>query len=128
MVAGTALFADAAAAHALHDHIVLDLQLQHLVDADAHGLDGLGLSDGAGHTVQNEAICAVRLSQTLFQDADDDLIGHQSASVHEALCLQAHLGAFLDSSAQDVAGADGGDVQLCADDLGLGAFARAGCA
>ena len=26
------------------------------------------------------------------------------------------------------AGADGGDVQLCADDLGLGAFARAGCA
>ena len=128
MVACAALLADAAAAHALHDHIVLDLQLQHLVDADAHGLDGLGLSDGAGHAVQDETVGAVILCQAFLQDADDDLIGHQSASVHEALCLQAHLGAFLDSSAQDVAGADGGDVQLCADDLGLGAFARAGCA
>ena len=53
VVACAALLADAAAAHAVNDHIVLDLQLQHLVDTDAHGLDGLGLSDGAGHTVQD---------------------------------------------------------------------------
>ena len=77
---------------------------------------------------QNEAVGAVSLCQTLLQDADDDFIGHQSTGVHKALGLQTHLGALLDSSAQDVAGADGGDVQLCADDLGLGAFARAGCA
>ena len=128
VVAGTALFADAAAAHALHDHIVLDLQLQHLVDADAHSLNGLGLGNGAGHAVQDEAVGAVGLCQTLLQDADDDLIGHQCAGVHEALCLQAHLGAILHGSTQDVAGADGGDVQLCADDLGLRALTGTRCA
>ena len=126
VVACAALFADAAAAHAVDDDIVSDRQLQHLVDADAHLLDGLCLCDGAGHTVQNEAVCTVSLGQAVLQDANDDLIGDQCAGVHEALCLQAHLGAVLDSSAEDVAGADGGDVQLCADDLSLRAFACAG--
>ena len=93
---------------------------------DAHLLDGLCLCDGAGHTVQDEAVCAVILGQAVLQDANDNLIGDQCAGVHEALCLQAHLGAVLDSSAEDVAGADGGDVQLCADDLSLRAFACAG--
>ena len=128
VVACAALLADAAAAHALHDHAVLNLQFQHLVDADAHGLDGLCLRNGAGHAVQNEAVGAVSLCQTLLQDADDDFIGHQRTGVHKALGLQTHLGALLDSSTQDVAGADGRDVQLCADDLGLRAFACAGCA
>jgi len=126
VVACAALFADAAAAHAVDDDIVSDRQLQHLVDADAHLLDGLCLCDGAGHTVQDEAVCAVSLGQAVLQDANDDLIGDQCAGVHEALCLQAHLGAVLDSSAEDVAGADGGDVQLCADDLSLRTFACAG--
>ena len=128
MVACAALLADAAAAHALHDHIVLDLQLQHLVDADAHGLNGLGLRDGAGHTVQDETIGTVCLRQTILQNADDDLIGHQRTGVHEALGFQAHLGAFLHSRTQDVAGADGRNVQLCADDLCLCALAGARCA
>ena len=44
------------------------------------------------------------------------------------LCLQAHLGAFLDSSAQNVASADGGDVQLGADNLGLSALTSTRCA
>ncbi len=68
------------------------------------------------------------LCQTLLQDADDDLIGHQCAGVHEALGLQAHLGTILHGSTQDVAGADGGDVQLCADDLGLRALTGTRCA
>ena len=41
---------------------------------------------------------------------------------------QAHFGAILDSSAQDVAGADGGNVQLGADDLGLRALTGTRCA
>ena len=124
MVARAALFAHAAAAHPVKDDVLVHCQVQHLVDADAHLLNGLGLGDGAGHAVQDEALCAVRLGQPLFQDADDDIVRHKAAGVHVALGLQAHLGALLDGGAQDVAGGDGRDAQLGGEDLGLGALAR----
>ena len=109
VVACAALLADAAAAHALHDHAVLNLQFQHLVDADAHGLDGLGLSDGAGHAVQDEAVGAVVLCQAFLQDADDDLIGYQVAFVHIGLGLHSRRRALLDGRAQNVTGGNRGD-------------------
>ena len=93
-------------------------------------------------TIKKTAFKVTRVGQLVAQEASKRLgipfgivdlslaptpaIGDQCAGVHEALCLQAHLGAVLDSSAEDVAGADGGDVQLCADDLSLRAFACAG--
>ena len=124
VVAGAALLADAAAAHPVKNHVLVHGQVQNLVDPDAHPLDGLGLGDGAGHAVQDEALGAVGLCQPLFQDADDDIIRHKAAGVHVTLGLQAHLGALLDGGPQDVAGGDGRDAQLGGEDLGLGALAR----
>ena len=124
MVACAARLADAAAAHPVKDHVLVHRQVQHLVDADAHLLDGLGLGDGAGHAVQDKALGAVGLGQPLLQDADDDVVRHKAAGVHVALGLQAHLGAVLDGGAQDVAGGDCRDAQLGGEDLGLGALAR----
>ena len=119
MVAGAAVRADPAAAHALHNRLVADLQGDHAVEDDPGLLQGLGLGDGAGHAVQNVTLGTVRLFQPLGNDADDDLIGHQLPRVHEGLGLQARGSAVLHGGAEDVAGGDGGNIQLFTQDVGL---------
>ena len=56
-----------------------DFNVDDLVDDNAHVVQRLGLRDGAGEAVQNKAVFAVVLRQTLLDDADDDLIGDQLA-------------------------------------------------
>ena len=55
---------------------------------------------------------AIGLGETVSDDADDDLIGHQRAALHTGLRLFAQLASRRDGGAKDVAGGDGGDVQL----------------
>ena len=117
-----------AARHAGLDDAVGHLQGEDRVKADAVALQGFGLSDGTGYAVQDEAACAVGLGQPLLDDTDDDLIRNQLARVHIALGLQADGSALLDGCAQDIAGGDGWDAQLAADNLRLGALAGARCA
>ena len=125
MVGGAAAGADPAAAHALHDLLIGDLDGDHGVEGDARLLQSLGLGDRAGHAVQDEAGLAVVLGQALGDDADDHLVGDQLAGVHVLLGLQAHRRAVLHGGPEDVASGDGGDVQLLVQDLSLGALAGA---
>ena len=128
MVAGAALCADAAAGHTAGDGLVGHDQVHDLIDVHAHLLQGLALSDGARHTVEDKALFAVRLCQALFHDADDNIVRHQSTGIHKTFCLFAHRRAFLDGGAQNVAGGNGRDAQLIAEDLCLGTLASAGSA
>lgn len=48
MVAGSAVLADAAAAHALHDRLIGDLNGDYVVKPDPGLLQRLSLGDGAG--------------------------------------------------------------------------------
>ena len=67
-------------------------------------------------------------------DYDDQLcfalqnhvVRHQSTGVHKAFCLFAHRGAVLDGGTQNVAGGNGRDAQLIAEDLCLSSLAGAG--
>ena len=88
-------------------------------------LQGFGLGDGTGHTVQDITAGAVGLGQPLLNDADDDLVGNQLAGIHIGLGLQADGRTGLDGGTEDVTGGNGRDVQLTGEDLGLGAFAGA---
>ena len=126
MIAGTAFCANAAAGHAAGDRLILNDEVHDLVDLHAHLLQSFALSDRAGHTVKDKALCAVRLSQALLHDADDDIIGHQSTGVHKTFCLFAHRRAFLNGCTQNVAGGNGRDAQLIAEDLCLSSLAGAG--
>ena len=126
MVRGAALAAHPAAAHAVLDLLIADLNGDHPVEGNPRLGEGLGLADGAGHPVQNEAALAVRLPDALFHHADDHIIGDQLARVHIALGLQTHRSSLLNGGTEHVAGGDSGDSQLCAEDLRLGAFSRAG--
>ena len=128
VVAGAAGAAHAPPAHAAEDLLLADLDGDDGVKDDARLLQGLGLGDGAGHPVQDIAVLAVVLGQALVHDADDDLIGHQSAGVDIRLGLQAGGRAVLDGGAENIAGGDGGDAQLPAEDLRLGTLPGAGSA
>ena len=99
-----------------------------MVKVDACCFQGFRLSDGAGHAVQDVAVLAVRLLKPFGDDADDDFVRNQLAGIHILLGLQTYGGAVLDGGPQDVAGGDGRNVQLFADDLSLCAFAGAGSA
>ena len=97
-----------------------------MVKAHPSPVQGLGLGDGAGHPVQNEAVDTVGLLQPLTDDADDHVIRDQLAGVHIGLGQQPGLGAFLNGGAQDIAGGDRRDAQLGTEDLSLGAFPGSG--
>ena len=99
-----------------------------MVKLDTVFLQRLRLRDRAGHTVEDVPVRTVRLGETVPDDADDDLIGHQRTALHAGLRLLAQLAAAGDRRAQDVAGGDRRDVQLLGEDRGLRALARAGSA
>ena len=126
MIAGTAFCANAAAGHAAGDGLILNDEVHDLVDLHAHLLQSFALSDRAGHTVKDKALCAVRLCQALFHDADDNIVRHQSTGIHKTFCLFAHRRAFLNGCTQNVAGGNGRDAQLIAEDLCLSSLAGAG--
>ena len=87
MVGRAAVLADPAAGHALFDLPIGDLDGHHMVKGHACLGQSLGLANGAGHSVQDEAPGAVRLLQPLGNDADDNGIGDQLARIHIGLGL-----------------------------------------
>ena len=120
--------ADATSAHALDDLLVSNLQTQDYIHLDAHGVKSLGLRNGTGETVQNEAVLAGIACQLLLDETDDDLVGNQLTGIHVAFGLEAQLGAFLDGGAESVTGGNGGNAVLCADVGCLGTLTGPGSA
>jgi len=116
----------AATAHAFDDRRVRHVDFKHEVDVHAGALHGFGLRNGAGETVEQEALGAVWLRDAFLDQADDDVVTDQLASVHHLLGLQPERGAGLDGRAQHVAGRDLGDTVVLAQKCSLGAFAGAG--
>ena len=54
-----------------------------------HGVEGLGLGDGAGKAVEDEAALGIRLFDPVGDDADDDVVGDKIAPIHDLLGLDA---------------------------------------
>ena len=117
--------ADPTAAHALHNLLIGNFQGDHGVKGDARLFQGLGLGNGAGHPVQDKAVLAVRFRQAFGDHPDDNFIGHQLAGIHICLGLQANGSPVFHRSPENVAGGDGGNVELLIQNLSLGAFAGA---
>jgi len=122
MIAAAANLADASATHSLDDLLITDLDGNNGVESDSCCFQGFGLSDGAGHTVQDVAIGTVSFLQTLVDDPDDHVIGHQLTVVDILLGLETHRSTVLHGCAQDVAGRDSRDTKLTLQHFCVGAF------
>ncbi len=89
-------------------------------------VERLRLADRAREAVEQEAVTGIVALDALDDHADDHLVGHELAGIHERLRLHAEFGAVGDRLAQHVAGGDVREVEVLADPLGLRALPGAG--
>mmetsp|Transcript_47190 Transcript_47190/g.126208 ORF Transcript_47190/g.126208 Transcript_47190/m.126208 type:complete len:242 (-) Transcript_47190:35-760(-) len=113
------------AAATLHEHLVRHLDEQEFVHLQARIHHGLSLIGGAREAIEEAALLLdVGLHEPVLDEVDDELAGHEAARVHEALRLEAQLGALLHVVAQDVARGDVHVAELLLDLVALRALAR----
>jgi hypothetical protein len=63
-----------ASAHAAQNFRVSNFNLDYEIDGDTGFAQRFCLRDGARETVDDEALCAIRLGDALFDQFDDDVI------------------------------------------------------
>jgi len=78
-----------------------------------------------GKPSNKKTLRAIGLGDAFLDQADDDVIADQPTRIHDLLGLQTQRRAGLDCSAEHVTRGDLGNVEVLADEGGLGAFARA---
>src|SRR5882672_6371398 len=115
----------AAAAQAPDDLLVIDLDLEHKIEVDARCAHGVGLRDGARKAVEQVAVPAIHVLQTVLHQADDDLVGDQLSRVHHLLGRDAQRSAGLHRRAQHVAGGNLRDPEVVPDESRLRALTGA---
>ena len=115
-------------AHALDDGFKGHIDFEHVVEVDACQLHRVGLRNGAGKAVKQKTIGAIGLCNAFFDQANDDVITHQTARVHDFFGRQSHGSACFDGSTKHVARGNLGNTKLFANESGLGAFACTRCA
>ena len=118
---------DPATSHALHEKLVVDVQVDDLVDADVLLLEqtvqDLGLVDSSGETVQDKALVALRALDSVGNNTSNNLITHELASIHKRLSLEADLGAVLDGISEHVTSGQVAQAVLLLNSGSLGSLA-----
>lgn len=129
MVRPAGLLVNPAAADTLLQDLVGYLQLNDLGNGGTllgeHLVEGLGLDKGAGEAVEDETEAAVGLLDAVADDADDDVIGHEAAGLHDGGGLETNLGLGGDGGTEHVAGGELGDGEEVLD---LGTVSSLPCA
>ena len=125
VVYATGCRVDATANDAVDDQFVRHVEFQHVINGNARLFHGVSLRNGPREAVQQEAVTAIFLGDTLFHQRDDQLIGHQLASVHNVFRLLTELRAGFYRRAQHIAGGDLRNTVFLHDELSLSSFTRA---
>src|SRR5690606_31269398 len=109
-------------------HLELDGDIQRLVETIEQGFERRALGEVARISIEDETLARIRLGNALFQHAEYDLVGYQTARIHHRLRLHAQRGTGLDRSAQQVAGGYVWNCQFLLQRGRLSTFARTGSA
>jgi hypothetical protein len=121
------LDAYAAARDALDDLVVGGVDQEDGRQAAATAVEGVledvGLLGVAREAVQQEAVLGLGLVDALHDHVADDLVGHEVALGHVALCLLAQRRLVLHRRPEDVAGRVIGKIEVRNKALGLGSLA-----
>mmetsp|Transcript_3908 Transcript_3908/g.10225 ORF Transcript_3908/g.10225 Transcript_3908/m.10225 type:complete len:280 (-) Transcript_3908:143-982(-) len=115
VVGASGLFVDPSPGDAFLEDRIGDLQLHDLRDAGAllgqHLVEGLGLRQRSGESVQDEAVFAVVFLDAIADDPHHDVVADEPSGVHDGLGLLADLGSGGNGSAEHVTGRQGGDPE-----------------
>ena len=125
MVGTTTGHMHATSAHAFNDGVKRNIDFQNDVEFDTGLFHGVSLRDGARKTVKQKTFGAVGLGNAFFDQADDDVVTHQTTRVHHFFGGQAHSCSRFDSGTQHIAGRYLGDAVMLANKGGLCAFSSA---
>ena len=90
-----------------------------------HHLEGFGLGNGAGETVEDDTFAGAQRIVNACQDANHQIVGDELAVVNKTLGGLAQFGAFLDFSAEHIAGRDMLESIFFHEEGALGALAGA---
>jgi len=104
------LLAGPAPAQARDQHFAGNVDIRHAAYRSTqflqHPVQGRGLRRRARKTIQHGAPSAIRPRQAFADHGDGDVIRHQLAAIHVALCELAQVGFILQVFPEDVAGGD----------------------
>jgi len=107
-----------------------DLEEDHAIERETEPLEttvqGLGLGQGPGETIQQKTLPRLGAVEPLGHEADDHVIGNQRPLVHVPLGLEPQPGLLRHSLTQDVPGRDLGHAPLRRELPRLGPLPRAG--
>lgn len=130
MVRPSGLLVNPPAADALLEDPVGYLQLNDLGHARAllrkHLVQGPGLDQSAGESIEDETEAAIGLLDAIANDADDDVIGNEPAGLHDGGGLESDLGLGGDGGTEHVAGGELRDREAVLDLGPVSALAGAG--
>ena len=117
---------NATTAHALDNRFVRHIDFQHVIDSDAGFFHRIGLRHRPWETIEQIAVGAIHMLQAILDQADDDVVGYQAASVHHFLRFHTQRRACLDCRAQHIARGDLRDIEFLFDEGGLRALSGTG--
>ena len=124
VIVQTAFAAQPAIQHAVEDHGVIHVELDHRVDVVALQ-EEFGLPAVARKTVEDEAKVPIVLVEPTADDLFDDVVRHQFAGSREPSNAGAQLGVALEVPTEDVADTDVNQVEILGQQFCLGSFAAA---
>jgi hypothetical protein len=112
----------------LEQNALVDAQLDHRVELEAlfgeKPVERLRLRHRAREAIENEPLARIRLADTVGNDGDHHLVGHQFAARHDVLRAQTDRRAGRHRRAQHVAGRQLHDAVLRDQTLRLGTLPR----
>ena len=95
MIGGAAIGAHPPAGDPVQQPFEGHIDVDHIIDIGER-LQSLSLCNGSGETVQEEAVFAILLGDTVLDHANDDGIGDKLPFIHVCLGLAAKGGSFAD--------------------------------
>ena len=121
-----ALAAHASAGQPLHDRLIRNFNVDHMIDLDAHFLQSLCLRHRPRKTVEDKTVFAIILFQTFVHHFNHYCIWHQFTCMNEFLCLLTGLCSVFHSRADDIAGTDLRNMTILTDFFRLGTLSGTG--
>ena len=121
-------FMHTAARQAADNLFIIHRDLDNVVDNNALIFQGFRLGNGAGKTVQQKTVFAVRLLNPLLNQRNNNIVRYQTTGCHNLFNLFAKLGLGLDRCPKHVTGGNLGNTEAFSNELGLSPLSGAWCA
>ncbi len=114
----------ASPAHSFYDFLVRHSNLDNEINGNIRFAERFSLGNRPRKTVKQKPPGTVIVRDTLFDELDDDVVGHQRARVHDSFYAPPERRALLNGGAEHVSGRNLRNIKRIANELCLGALSR----